>query len=482
MSLAKQAATNISYLMIARLSFRFLTAAAIVYTTNYLGVERAGMFDTANAWSNALLALSSLGMNQLILREVARDKKKLPVYLGNALVLQTVSSLGLFLIVMTIGWVLPYPPTTLALMAILTIASLIYEYRKVLRGAFRVMQNMRFIAVQEVINGSLFFIITMIICLTVSQITAGMYGLAMMQIVVNSISIIALLWYTLRHVKPMIDVRQLSPMLRQSLIFVTYSLFLTLYFQIDQIILSVMLGPTAVGTYSAATKIVNLFLFIPLMVFQVTTPLMYRWSVAEPEKFKRLSHLLLRGLAAIGWPIAVGLYMLADTWIPLAYHKPEFLGSVAVLQILAIFLGLRFITVSYGTVLTTGDKQHLRALLQIGCIILNIILDIILTHSYGVIGPAIGTTISEGILLIGVVVATTRHLKQSPTTILGDIFPIAAASAGLGCFLYLAHGSEHAILLVLGSGFVYLVLLWLLRFFKDSDRIMLRQLVRKQSS
>src|SRR3989339_187905 len=156
MSLAKSVFKNVSYLLIARSAFRFLTAVALIYAARYLGTERYGMFETATAWANMFLALNDVGMSTLIVREAARDPKKTAVYFGNTLLVETILSLVIFFVLLGIGIGFRYDHTTMLLIGILGASNLIFEFRKVMRGIFRVHMNMGFIAFVEILNGALF--------------------------------------------------------------------------------------------------------------------------------------------------------------------------------------------------------------------------------------------------------------------------------------------------------------------------------------
>ncbi len=482
MSTIKSTAKNISYLLVARTCFRFLTAIALTYAANYLGGERYGMLETATAWSNALLAMASVGMSQLAIREASRDKSVLPLYFGNALLIEAIVSLFIFAIIIIIGLALPYSDTVVVLMAITAAGALIYEFRKLMRGAFRVTQNMGFIAIQEAINGALFLISTIVIFAVVHDKAAGLYGIVIAQLAINTLSVIVLLIYTLRSVTPVFDVSHIRGMLKQSYSFGLNNVFFMLYFQIDQIIISILLGTTAVGIYSAPTKVVYILLFIPSIVFQVTTPLMFRWSVRARDKYKQLNRIQYRYLSAVGIPAGIGLSLLAGQIIPLIFHRPEYTASIPIMEVMGAFLAIRFIGIALSNALTTSDRQQLRALLQIVFIGLNIILDILLIRQYGIIGAAYGSTISELGLSLACLIVTIRYLRESPWQYIRDAIPILLASSLMGLVLILVRQHLHVILVVAIGTAVYALALYLFRFFQPGDKAIFKQLMPTKST
>src|SRR3989339_58158 len=342
MSLVKKVFKNATYLLIARALFRFLTALVMIYAARYLTKEEYGMYGTALAWSNVFLALNDLGMSTLIVREAARDEKKMALYFGNTLVVEIILSIFFFFLTLIIGIGLHYDYTTLVLIAILSGAGLVFEFRKVARGAFRVIFEMKFVALMEIANGALYFITTILIISFIQNTNTGLLALAHTRLWVNVLVVVILLLATLRYVKPKFSLSALWPMIKQSYVFTLYNMFFMLYFQVDQIIISIMQDAKAVGAYTAPSNIVTFFLFIPLMIFQVTMPLMYRYSKDNLEQYKRINHALWRYLCAFGIPAGVGIALLAPQIMTLVYHN-KYQSSSALLMVMGIFLSVRFL-------------------------------------------------------------------------------------------------------------------------------------------
>ncbi len=479
MSLTKKIFKNFSYLIIARVAFRFLTVGVMLYAARYLGVERFGMFETALAWSNAFLALNDVGMSTLIVREAARDEKKMAVYFGNTLLVEIILSGVLFILILGLGFGIGYNTTTLVLMAILAAAGLIYEFRKVMRSIFRVMLKLKAVAALEVLNGALYFLVTLWIIATIADKEIGLLGIAHARLWVNLIVVIALFIYTLKFVRPQFDLKAIPAMVKQSYVFTLYNLFFMLYFQIDQIILSIMKPATEVGIYSASAKLVSAFLFIPIMLFQVTMPTMYRASQNDLARYKRINHTKWRYLSAFGIPAGVGIWILAPEIIQFVYGE-QYLASTPVLLLMGWFLAVRFTGLSQGNSLTTTDRQGLRATIQIISVALNIALDIWLIREYGARGAAIATLITEIVIASSYLYFSASFLKESLLKNSLSIVPIIAATAVMVGAITLAKGYLHVIFLVLFGAATYLIFLWLFRFFKPYDKQILQQIASKK--
>lgn len=489
MSTAKLAFKNISYLLVARLAFRFLTAFALIYAARYLGSDRYGMYSTATAWANAFLVLSDVGLSTVMLRVAAREPEKISVYFGNTLIVQSVMSVLIWLTVVVIGLAIGYNTTTLYLIMILGASNLIFEFRKVMRGVFRANLSLKTIGILEVFNGAAFFAVSMLIMLTVADKDSALFGLAQTSLWVDLITVVLLFFYTMRLVRPHVNFSLIKAMVKDSWIFTLYNVFLMLYFQIDQILLSILKDNREVGLYSAPMQIVTVVLFIPLMVFQVTLPIMFRFSSSNMEKYKRANSILWRYLSAIGLPIGVGFLMLAPEILNTVYGMKYFDNSadvfnvsVVVAQLFGLFLIVRFCTISQGSSITTTDRQHLRAILQVIAVAVNIGLDILLIPKYGAVGAAGATLFTELVIGVSSVFITARYLKESLFSQFVSLLPVVGATAGMAGAIFLAKPHLHVMVLVILGAVVYAPLLWMFRFFTPQDREMIQQILSKKPS
>lgn len=479
MSLAKSVFKNTSYLLIARTIFRLLTAVVLIYMAQYLSTEEYGMYSTALAWSNVFLALNDLGMSTLIVRESARNPKLLPVYFGNTLFVETILSIFFFFVTIGIGKFLHYDHTTILMIALLTAAGLIFEFRKVVRGIFRVRMELKLVAVMEVVNGLLYLGATLGIIHFITNTHTGLLALGHTRLWTNVLVIVILFIIILRNIKPKFASKQLWPMIKQSYLFTLYNMFFMLYFQIDQIIISIIKGESAVGTYSASANIVIFFLFIPIMLFQVIMPLMYRLSRNNIERYKRINLTIWRYLSAFGVPAGIGISLLASEIILLVYPD-RYAASIPLLTVMGIFYSIRMLGISQGNSMTTTDRQGMRALIQILSVGVNIILDIILVTKFGALGATISTLITESIICASYLIFSAHHLKESLITNFASIAPIFFATAGMGLFIHFIH--EHAALwLIIPSAIIlYVFLLWAFRFFRPLDKKIILQIISRK--
>jgi O-antigen/teichoic acid export membrane protein len=480
MSLAKSVATNISYVMFARAAFRFFTSLAMLYALRYFGPERYGMLETAIAWSNALMTITDLGLSTLVVREASRDESKASIFFGNTLVVQAVLSAFVLAVLVGIGYIFDYDSTQILLIALIGAAGLIFEFRKVMRSILRVFLELRFISIVEVVNGAIFLSAILSVFLFWNNQDAALLAFAWIQLIVNVLTVILLFWYTRRYASPHINLSAIPSMVKESWIFMLYGVFFMLYFQTDQILLSILMDKHAVGIYSAPAKLAAVLLFIPAIIYQVVLPLLFRYYESDFPRYQRLISLSFRYFAAFGIAAGIGLILVADEFVPFVMGE-EYRESIPIMKWMGAFVAVRFLTLSLSDLLTTANKQNTLAAIQIAAVCLNVILDLILIPRYGALGPAIATLIVES-LSFSIYVWFTRPIIRIPIHQFAiPLFKIAVSASVMTVVVLLTRGSAHTMVVILFGAAAYAITLLSVRFITSEDARLIRTIIAKKS-
>ncbi len=385
---------NVRTIVIARAAFRGFTSLAFLLTYRYFTKDQQGILDTALTWTNAVMTLSDLGMSTLLVKHTSQKHDDANIYFGNALVVQTVMSLLIWIGLLVTASIVGFTPQRILLLALVGAAGLIFEWRKVIRAILRAQMRMNEISIVETLNGLFFVIAIASIFLFISDRSVGLISFGVSQLAVNIFSIALLFWYARRRLTPHVDLKKITSMLRESVHFTLYNTFEMIYVQVDLILLSILRSTEVVATYGGAAKIVNLFLFIPTTIYQVLLPALYSAAKHDEHRFRQLSLRTIAGFGSIGISSAMVFVLFSDPLVPWILGD-KYHDTIPVMQWLAIFLGLRFFSIPLTNILLAKDYQKVVAYSQIGTVAVNIILDLILIPRFGAVGPAIATAIVE---------------------------------------------------------------------------------------
>jgi len=196
----------------------------------------------------------------------------------------------------------------------------------------------------------------------------------------------------LRHLKPSLQVFILN-------------LIISLYIQLNSIMLGFMSGDEAVGYFTAGTKISHIGLTI---ISSLGTVLLPRCShlvkIGDRKGFASVINKSLNVTLALSLPMTAGLMILASP-ITMIFCGQEYLDAIPVLYLNAPVIIFVSLTNLMGIqILYPLDKINIVIFSVSGAAFFNLILNIFLIPPYGATGAAISTLIAEfAVLFIQIV-------------------------------------------------------------------------------
>jgi O-antigen/teichoic acid export membrane protein len=182
-------------------------------------------------------------------------------------------------------------------------------------------------------------------------------------------------------------------LLSQSWPLILSAVMVTLYMQIDVLMIKFFTGSKEAGIYSAAARISEAWYFIPVAIVTSVFPAIIHARKTDPTRYQKRLQNLYDLLVAISLPIALIVSLGADTFIPLLYGD-KFIGAGTMLSIhiwsgIFVFLG----SASGQYLLAEGFTMISFYRTAIGAII-NILLNLWLIPLYGGQGASVATLIA----------------------------------------------------------------------------------------
>lgn len=159
------------------------------------------------------------------------------------------------------------------------------------------------------------------------------------------------------------------------------------------LIISIFLGPVAVGIYSFANQVVELFSrFLPQTLLQeIIYPTFFRkfTKTNDQRELHKMATLLIKMIAFFSLPLTFAIFVLGDKII-LYVFDPKYISGLRVLWIVAAFLIVRTFQFPLGLVLQAIEKVNILLYSKVFCIY-NLILNIIVVRFWGITGIAVVT-------------------------------------------------------------------------------------------
>ncbi len=475
MSTVKRLAKNTFFLLVSRLLTSIVGFVLLIYITRYLGEVDFGKYSFAMSFTALFEIFADIGISQLIIRELSRNKELTSEYITNITALKLFFSFFMLLLIALVINILGYPEDTKYVVYIFGIYTVLISFMKISMSIFQAFEKMEYIAVVDVIERIAALSLTYIIFsrgyglieLSYVYVTAGLIGVI--------ISIIIIL---IKFPKPKFTINTLicKKLVHDSIPFGLNVLFGILFFKIDSVMLSILKGDAAVGIYSAAyNPLLSLSGLITGIIVTGVYPVMSRYFISSKDNLKTLIVHFSKYTAIIGFPISIGCFILAKQFIHLFYGN-QYSDSVIAFQILALFIPIRLTSSLTATVLSSINKQKLRTAIVCASSFINIILNLVLIPYLSYIGASISTVLSELFLNCAIVYFIDKNYEKLGLN--SHFIKPFLASLIMGGFV-LWFRETDILLLITISGFFYFFVLVSIGTFTKKEIEIFQQLVKR---
>ncbi len=177
------------------------------------------------------------------------------------------------------------------------------------------------------------------------------------------------------------------------------SILFQLSSRIDVVLLGFMLGAASAGMYNIAYRVIFLLQFVPHQIAIALFPSASRNSDLALNVITEQTNYVLRHLALIAIPIAVGIFTIAPDIISIIFGE-KFYSSIIVLKILSLLLLLMFFTHYFSMLLMSYNLEITRTKSYGISAIISLVSNVVLIKHFGIIGAAISALIAETSLLL----------------------------------------------------------------------------------
>lgn len=386
-----------------------------VWITRYLGPERFGRFNYAIAIVGLFIPFAKLGLDNIVIRNLARDSSDKDETLGTAFVLKLIgSSLAFFV---TLGVITVSTPSdspnyweTIWLVGIVASGTLIqsfeiidYWFQSQIQSKYSVLARN---AAYVLMNGVKILLIQLkapLITFAIAMVAEYLLSAIGMMIAYRFQGNLMKTWR--------VNFTLAKSLLRDSWPLILSGIVIMIYMRIDQVMLGQMVGEKSVGIYSAAVKISELWYFVPgAIVNSVFPSIVQAKEISEEIYYKRLQKLLV-AVVILAYAVAIPVTFLAPQIVTLIYgQKYAEAGNILNIHIWAgLFVSLG---VARETWITTEGLMKFSAVTAAAGAVVNIVLNYFLIPQYGGLGAAIATVIAQIVAAyaVGAIYPPTRKI------------------------------------------------------------------------
>ena len=460
---------NLLFLSSGEIISKILQFILMVYAARILDQASFGKFSFAISLSFIAIITADWGINQYIIREIARDKNTANKYVVDAFVIKVVFTIITCVLIIIFLNALNYPKDTRYIVYLIWAFTIISTFTDLFYSIFRAFERMFYDSLIKTLR----MIILTPLGLYVLFNGYGVMVFSAVFIVVEALMVsVAFIIVQKKFIKIKFDsslqfikdVKFMKEIVKTAFPLGIAFFFSSIYFYIDSVMLSKMRGDIEVAIYSVAYNLALAILFIPAVYTNAIYPVMSRYYKTSKENLIYLYKKSFKYLYIIGLPISAGLYILASRIIVFLYGK-EYLSSVIAFQIISWFLFIKFLNYLMAYALSSVDQQNSRMIGQGLTAVFNVVLNLILIPKMGYVGAAVSTFFTEIFLFILYYWYVSKSLHRF-NFILILIKPLIATAVMVTFIVYV---NLRLFLVIPSAGLVYFVVILLLRTFEKED-------------
>lgn len=370
-----------------------------VWIARYLGPEQFGLLSYATALSGLFVAVSGLGFHQILIRDAVRNPEQVGKTFGTAALLQfAAGALCYAALLSTVHYLRADNALARMVVAVLGL-SLVFKATEIAVVWFESQVQSKYTVWVQ--NGCFLVFAGIKITLILQQ--APLLAFAWATILQALIAGLILLLVMHRKGLPVSNLsfnwQRGKQLLGDSWPLILSAVAVTIYLKVDQIMLGQMVGDDAVGIYSAAVRISEVWYFVPTSIVASLFPAILRTKERDENLYYDRLQRLYDFLTIIGMIVAVTITFIGNFLITTLFGSDYSEGgSILVIHIwCGIFVAMG---VARGSWLLTEGLQYMSYwYLGIG-VILNVILNYIFIPIYGPIGAAWTSLISQIVMAI----------------------------------------------------------------------------------
>ena len=398
-SIGRSVARNMSVMFSAQAVNWVSSFLLLYFLPRLLGSEDYGRLYLALSIKMMLGLLIDFGGNYLIPKEVARSEKTGSFILSSYIILRVllwVLSIGAIIL---FSHLLGYSQHVHFLILILAVGKLWEGAYSAIGAYFQGIEQMEYPSLGNIIER---------LTVAVFSIAALLMGadsivIAIIMASAALLNLLVLMYFSRNVLKISYGFSfKVFGLLKTGMPYFLFSLFSVIYYRIDAVMIAAFTNESVTGWYGGAFRFFDIVMIFPLIYKTAIFPVFSRlWDDTKGKLEETISE-SLRLMIILGLPVALVVFVYAESIIHFFMGLDEYGPSVLILQIFSASIPIIYLDIILGSaLLSAANKQNEWAMVGFAAIFVNIVLNYFLipySQEYfmnGGTGAALSTLFTE---------------------------------------------------------------------------------------
>lgn len=389
MSTSKRIVKNLFSLTFAEFATKGIQAIFFAFLARALGDEGLGIYGYATAFTTWFIVFVGMGLDTIGTRSIGKDKGNLLKYVNSIVTIRTGLSIIAFSLLAIIIYFINKP---FEVKIVLLISGLnIFSNALLLNWVYLGLEKMHIVALRQFLL-SLLNLSGLIVFVHSPEDLVPAVIIITASTAINSIWMLILYMKSHGLIKPFYEKELWTKLYRASLPLGLSFLLVSLYNNLDTVMLGMIRSDAETGFYTSSYKIIVLSILPTQIIQNAFFPNLSRLVTAEDRIKMMLKYTMLIYLT--GTFINSYIFMFSGELVGI-YLGPGFEPTADLLQI-RVFSGmLMYVNITFSATLIAWNKEKALLYATIAGGLVNTILNFIVIPTYGMYGAAITTVLSE---------------------------------------------------------------------------------------
>ena len=401
---------NTSWLLGERILRMAVSLFVGIYVARYLGPENYGLLSYANSFVGIFVALATLGLDDVVVRELVKNPEKREELLGTSFLLKIVGAVLMWVVIIL---TVPFTNNDIQTNSFIMIIALgvVFQAFNVIDFNFQATVKSKYVVYAQFVQLTFSSIVKLILIINEAALIwfVSVYFLDAIILALglvltylhNSGKIFSWRW----------NFRVAKTLLSDSWPLMFAYMSYLIYAKIDRIMIKEMLEEYSVGIYSAAYVLYEAPLLISLMVAKSVYPLLVQYYRENKNKLLNFYTILSSYMTLLSYLIVLFFYIFHDGLIQITFGN-SFKDSSNILMLLSIGLIPMFNAFLRSSYLTITGNQKIILYTTMLSAILNIILNYFFINIFNLEGAVYATVTTQivSLFILNIAFAETRVL------------------------------------------------------------------------
>lgn len=402
--------SNISWLFFEKVLRMFVGLFVGVWVARYLGPEQFGLFAFAQSFVGLFLAISTLGLDTVVIKELVKNSTRKGDIISTAFWLRVLGALLSLSILAVSVHIISIDNYTNQLVFIVAFSN-IFQSFNVIDFYFQSKVMSKFIVYANVIS----LLISSLVKITLILFDAPLVAFAWAVLFDSFVLAIGFIYYFISKSDfKLNDLRFSKPiainLLHDSWPFILSGTAVMIQSRIDQVMIKAFLGPTEVGHYSAAIRIIELVAFFPVILKASLYPSIENAKKKSNDIYKDrlLNFYRLNFLSFL--IIAIPVFVFAQQIVTLLFGI-EYQSAGVLLSLMSVRLFFANMGIARSVYILSENLMKFSLITMLLGTVVNVGFNYILIPVYGAKGAVLATIISFAVtvFIIDLIYSKTRE-------------------------------------------------------------------------